>query len=228
MRSWVRPRVVRRRFAWSFPRTIPQNWFRDSAALTALLDTFTLVIPDNERYYVRTLRRDTKCLADRSMRDELRAFFGQEMLHGSAHSAYWSNLRDGGVDVDRFGRVVGAVLYTVLERLLPHRFNVANVAAIEHVNAYLAHAFLRRGLLAEADPAMRRLFEWHFAEEIEHKSVAFDVLALSHPGYATRATAGVLVFSLFHVLLGAGTAYLLVRRRELLRWKTWTDLCGGR
>ena len=224
--SRVRPRVTRRRFDWDFPATIPSRWFRGSAALTALLDTITVVSPDNERYYVRTLRRDARDICDPVLHDDAVAFFQQEILHGDAHRKYWTNLRDGGVDVDRFAGAVGTVLYAVIERMLPHPVNVANVAAIEHVNAYLAHAFLRRDLLAAADPAMRRLFEWHFAEEIEHKSVAFDVLARAHPGHFTRAASAVLVFALFHVLLGAGTAYLLLRRGELFRWRTVADLWG--
>jgi predicted metal-dependent hydrolase len=56
------------------------------------------------------------------------------------------------------------------------------------------------------------------------KAVAFDALSRTYPGYFTRAMSGVLVFALFHVLLAAGTAYLLVRRRELFRWRTVADL----
>lgn len=218
------PKLVRRKLDWDFPPSIPANWFGGSAALTALLDTFTVVIPDNERYYVRTLRAEVRGAADACVRDEMLAFFQQETLHGNAHRKYWANLRDGGVHADRFARAVDAVLYGCVERILPHRLNVANVAAIEHVNAYLAHAFLRRGTLRHADPAMRRLFEWHFAEEIEHKGVAFDALARAYPGYATRALSGVLVFTLFHALLALGTGYVLLRRRELFRRRTMADL----
>ena len=223
-RSPTTRRVTRRKLAWNFPRSIARDWFAGSPALTAMLDTFTLVIPDNEHYYVRTLRRELDNLSDPDLRRNLRAFFQQEMLHGNAHRVYWANLRDEGVDIDRFAGAVGKFLYGVVEPLLPHRFHVANVAAIEHVNAYIAHAFLARDLLAGADPAMRKLFEWHFAEEIEHKSVAFDVLATTHPGYFTRAGSAVFVFLVFHVLLVAGTTYLLLRRRQLFRRITIRDL----
>jgi len=224
--SGAAPKVTPRKLQWQFPRWIDPDWFRGSAALTAMMDTFTLVIPDNERYYIRTLRPEVRALSDGPMRRQVLAFFHQEALHGNAHCAYWANLRDQGVDVDRFTRAVHMMLYKVLEPLLPHRIHVANIAAIEHVNAYLAHIFLEGDLLAEADPMLRRLFEWHFAEEIEHKSIAFDVLQRAYPGYFTRAISAVFVFALFHALLLGGTAYVLIRRQRLLRRATVADLCG--
>ncbi len=191
-----------------------------------MMDTFTLVIPDNERYYIRTLRSEVRALTDDAMQQQVQAFFRQEALHGNAHCAYWDNLRDQGIDVDRFTGVVHTILYKALEPVLPHRIHIANVAAIEHVNAYLAHIFLEGDMLAGAEPTLRRLFEWHFAEEIEHKSVAFDVLQRTYPGYFTRVISAMFVFALFHALLLGGTAHLLLQRRCLLRRRTFADLLG--
>lgn len=218
------PKVTPRKLQWEFTRVSNPDWFRGSAALTAMMDTLTLVIPDNERYYIRTLRREARTLADETMRQQVRAFFHQEALHGNAHCAYWGNLRDQGIDVDRFTKVVHTMLYRILEPLLPHRIHVANVAAIEHINAYLAHIFLEGNILAGVDPGLRRLFEWHFSEEIEHKSIAFDILKKVYPGYFARAISAAVVFVLFHALLLCGTAYILIRRGCLFRRKTIADL----
>ena len=54
---------------------------------------------------------------------------------------------------------------------------LAMTAALEHVTAIMAESSLSEGSPMEevADPAMRELWDWHAAEEMEHKSVAFDV-----------------------------------------------------
>lgn len=44
-------------------------------------------------------------------------------------------------------------------------------------NAFIADHHIRHRILDHAHPRVQELFFWHFAEEIEHKSVAFDALS---------------------------------------------------
>ena len=218
--------VTPRHAAWEFPSDVPRYWFDGSPALTRTLDVYTLLIPDNERYYIRLLKRCVDRIDDPAQKEELAAFFRQEALHGHAHNAYWENLQQGGIRTERFTRVVDTFLYRIVEPILPQRLHLANIAAIEHVNAYFGHIFLDRQLLRDADPRMRRLFEWHFAEEIEHKAVAFDALDAVCPGYLTRLAGAALTFPLFYAILSAGTAWMLASQGELLRRRTLRDLYG--
>jgi uncharacterized protein len=216
--------VTPRQAQWDFPADVPRFWFNGSPLLTCMLDAFTLAIPDNERYYIRVLQPCLARLSDAEQRNEVANFIRQEALHGVAHKTYWQYLQQDGIKVSRFVSVVGAVVYKCLEPLIPQRAHVAMVAAIEHVNAYTGHIFLSRHLLRDADPRLRRLFEWHFAEEIEHKAVAFDTLEAAYPGYATRLIGAALAFPLVYLVLGSGTIWLLACRGELLRWRTLRDL----
>ncbi len=52
----------------------------------------------------------------------------------------------------------------------------------------MAEGAFTRGALDAAAPEMQRLLGWHAAEEIEHKSVAFDVLQTIDPSYLLRVT----------------------------------------
>ncbi len=72
-----------------------------------------------------------------------------------------------------------------------------------------AGAFEEGDLEKFAHPVMRDLLLWHAAEEIEHKSVAFDVLREVDPRYRVRV-AGMLVASLYLATWWTlGTAMLL-------------------
>jgi len=217
-------KVTPRQAQWNFPADVPRHWFDSSPLLTAILDAFTLAIPDNERYYIRVLQRCMDRLGDPKQRNELANFIRQEALHGVAHKAYWQHLQQDGVQVSRFVGAVSTVLYKWLEPLIPQRLHVAIVSAIEHVNAYTGHIFLSRQLLRNADPRLRHLFEWHFAEEIEHKAVAFDVLDAVYPGYGTRMAGAATAFPVVYAELISGTVWLLACRGELLHWRTLRDL----
>jgi len=67
---------------------------------------------------------------------------------------------------------------------------------------------------------MRELFEWHALEEIEHRSVAFDVLQTVDRNYLRRITGLLAAYLIFSGLSGYVTANLLWQDRLLIKRKT--------
>lgn len=217
----ARQEIQPRTFVATFSQRTPRHWCGGDAALTHILNTYTLVVPGNEGYYIRTLRRCLPRLDDREAIAMVSRFLQQEGQHGAGHHRYWSVLELQGYRFRRFVRGVDALLYRFLEPITPLPVRLSMVACVEHVNAYLGHEFLAQRILAEADPDLRALFEWHFAEEIEHKHVAFDVLQRLWPAYPLRLLGAALVLPLFYLLMTAGMAYLLWQDRLLGSRAAW-------
>lgn len=225
--SPLRERPVRltvRRQLWRFDDVTDRDWFCGSAALSRWFDVYTLLVPDNEAFYIRTLRQGLDDIRDADDRAELLNFFRQESLHGIAHKAYWKKLLGFGIEFDPFLRVVNWLLYSALEPRQPIRVRVSIVAAIEHINASLGHTILKYDLMQSADRNLRDMFYWHFEEEIEHKAVAFKALTRMFPGYANRLLGAVIAFPMFYFLSFLGMSYFLYKERKLFRRKTFIDL----
>lgn len=216
--------VTPRKLSIEFPDQIPKYWYHERPFMTQMLNTYTLLVPDNENYYIRQLRRCMDELDDPRQREELLRFFRQEGQHGIGHKAFWRNLDAQGVQYQGFLSAVSWFLYRFLEPILPRAAHLASIACLEHINAYLGNLYLSGKLLADADPRMRTLFEWHFAEEIEHKAVAFDVYQSTVGSYLMRLVGAGLVFPLFYLVNTAGTFYLLAQDRKALSRATWRDL----
>ncbi|HEY0660591.1 MAG TPA: metal-dependent hydrolase [Lysobacter sp.] len=216
--------IQARRFLARFSATTPRHWCGGNPALTHILNAYTLLVPGNEGYYIRTLKRWMPRLSDPAMRTMVAQFLLQEGQHGAGHHRYWQTLEAQGYRIGSFQRPVDAFLYRFLEPITPLRLRIAMVACVEHVNAYLGHEFLEQDLLRDADPDLRALFEWHFAEEIEHKHVVFDVLQMQPGGYLLRVLAAGLVLPLFYLLMTAGAFHLLRQDGLLLRRATWRSL----
>ncbi|WP_241684188.1 metal-dependent hydrolase [Actinomadura sp. J1-007] len=103
------------------------------------------------------------------------------------------------------------------------RFELAAVASIEHYTAVLGQWIMDNRRLDEAgvDPTMLDLLRWHGAEEVEHRSVVFDVYKAFGGGYAMRVLAWVVsLFFLYWALIG-GSLYLLRQDPTITRRVTF-------
>jgi predicted metal-dependent hydrolase len=119
---------------------------------------------------------------------------------------------------------VDKLVFRTMEKAGPLWLRVSLVSCVEHINAYVGHEFLSQEVLAAADPRVKDLMEWHFAEEIEHRRVAFDLLQHVAPSYPVRLLGFALTVGLFYLLMG-GQAIALLRQDGLLwRKKTWSQI----
>jgi predicted metal-dependent hydrolase len=215
--------IVPRRFNGGFPDDIPRYWFRQNPILTNMLNTYTILVPDNEHYYMRNIRRTFESLKDSGLKMRVRKFIQQEGQHGVAHQRYWENLTAQGLKFRGFLKLTGLMSYRFLEALFPLSMQLSIIAAVEHINAYMGHIFLENDLLKEADPRKRLLFAWHFAEEIEHKEVAYDVFQEISGNYLLRIVGMLLTAPLFYLFNLVGTIYFSWQWGKLLSAKSWYD-----
>ena len=63
---------------------------------------------------------------------------------------------------------------------------------------------------------MKELFEWHAAEEIEHRCVAYDVLQAVDDSYALRVAGLLNAYLMLFGFSSACTVYLIANDREIL------------
>lgn len=177
---------------------VPRRWFADSTAVSHLVNSVNLLFPAGERFFVRAVRHYLDEITDEELAQRVRGFFGQEGRHAYAHERYFETMRAQGYDVDGFLATYEKLAFDVVEKASPPALRLAVTVALEHYTAILAEEALTSGMLDGAHPAMRQLLEWHAVEELEHKSVAFDVLRAVAPGYPLRIAG----FAMGSVLLG--------------------------
>lgn len=169
------PQITVRPHPFPEGASLPQDWFGGDPYLTHSANGINLVFPDGERFFIRSVMRYARDLGDPELAARVRAFAAQEAQHGKAHEAAFRVLEDQGYEVASWLRWYRWLAYDVLERAAPPMLRLSTTVALEHFTATLATEVLSTGMLDQADPAMQTLLKWHAAEEIEHKSVAFEV-----------------------------------------------------
>lgn len=212
--------ITPRRFTTEFPPDVPRHWLPGNEVVSSLLNAYTILVPANEAFYIRTLNASLPRIADPVLRARCQAFIRQEAQHGVAHKRYWRNLDVQGYTYRRLEHAIDRGIFSVMDRWAPLWLRVSLVSCVEHINAFLGYEFLSQSILAEADPRVRDLMEWHFAEEIEHRAVAFDLLNAISPRYPVRALGAVTTATLFYLLMTVLAMALLAQDRALWRKAT--------
>lgn len=208
--SAMRPAIKPRDPGLVFDQSVPKHWFADSAIASQMVNGVNLLFPAGERFFVRSVHHYLDKLEDPELRKQVKGFFGQEGRHARAHEDFFECMEAQGYDIRGFLRAYEKIGYKFIEPNAPAALRLSTTAALEHYTAALAFSALRYRLLEHADPALRELLYWHAAEEIEHRAVAFDVLAKVAPGYGLRM-AGFVTATL---LLGAFWAAAMIMLLE--------------
>ncbi|MDB4945365.1 MAG: hypothetical protein JWP97_4899 [Labilithrix sp.] len=214
---------------------VPKKWLAGSAAASHVANGVNLLFPAGERYFVRAVRHYLAQLDDAELAARVRGFFGQEGRHAQAHERFFETLRAQGYDIDAILGPYEALAYGRVEKMTSPELRLSVTVALEHFTALLAEDALTGGVLDEAHPALRQLLEWHAAEELEHKSVAFDVLAAVNPSYALRVLGMAMATALLggfwiqatRALLAQDGLTLLDCGRELSRLRKGAAGAGG-
>jgi predicted metal-dependent hydrolase len=166
----------------------PEAWLDDDPFASRVVDALSLVFPEGERFFIRSVKHYADVFEkDPELAARVRGFIGQEGRHGHEHERWNKILAARGYPVERFLAFYRQLAYERIEKATPPHLRLATTVALEHMTSTLAIVALTTPVLDEAHPAVRPLLDWHAVEEIEHRSVAWDVLAEVDPRLSTRA-----------------------------------------
>lgn len=222
-----------RRVAFDYADT-PTHWIPDDPHTTHVVNVLHLLLPAGERWFCEVYRQALPHIEDPELARDVKSFMGQEATHARAHDVALHDLEARGIDHRRFTRLVEWAFGVVRVRTAPSRLGpigrwverryllhqLAGIAAIEHFTAVLGWWIVTDSDAldqAGADPEMMALLRWHGAEEVEHRSVAFDAYRAMGGGYLLRAFYIAVVFVGIWSAWIAGTNHLMRNDRTITR-----------
>ena len=194
-----------------------------------------LLLPAGERWFIQVVNEAEPMVDDPELRAAIKPFIQQEAWHAWAHQMVLDHLAEQGIDTKPYTDKMQKWLSTLgdqkpkwpraLQRWWLYR-RLADVAALEHLTAVLGQWVIQnQGLdYAGTDPTMLDLLRWHGAEEIEHRSLVFDVYQNVCGSYPLRAFSMLLTAPQFVFWWLAGVRFLMVRDPSIdamPRWRDW-------
>ncbi|MGK7731628.1 metal-dependent hydrolase [Acinetobacter baumannii] len=151
-------------------------YYEENPVVTSLFVVLSAMFPAGEMFFIESIRNVRNQIKDEKLLEDIKAFIAQEAFHSREHKMLNNHLIHS-----NYPEVVEIEAQTKARldklRQLSAVEQVAATVVMEHYTATLARLLLTDSLIKEkTTQESRNLWEWHALEELEHKSVAFDVL----------------------------------------------------
>ncbi|KOP22998.1 hypothetical protein AMR41_28355 [Hapalosiphon sp. MRB220] len=216
--------ITVRQMNFDFSEQTERYWCGNSHFRTHFFNSITLLFPDGEQFMLRTIKGQIKQINNLQLKQEASAFIGQEAQHSIQHENFWEILQQQGYELKTYLRFLRFILWNICENWLSIELKLAMIAGVENCTNVVAELVLEEELLAEAEPKLKELFEWHAAEEIEHKTVAYDVLQNVTKSYPIRLLGMLIGYTFVFGFLNLGLFMMLYQDKKLLNFKVWQEM----
>lgn len=165
-----------RRLQVDLDTPLARHWNGGDAFRTAFFNALSMSFPAGEQIFIDAVKRGVAALPEAERErfaTEVQAFVGQEATHRRIHQRFNEHLARQGFVNAWEGRILRR--RRMLDTL-DTRIWVGVTAATEHWTAILAqHLLAHPAVLAGSEQRLTDLWHWHAAEELEHRSTAFDL-----------------------------------------------------
>ena len=201
------------------------DWLDNHPFKTAWFNSMSITFPLGEKYFIDSVRHFSDHIEDPKLQQEIKGFCGQEGFHRREHVLYNKTLCSlRGYDLNYLEGRLEKNIALSKDHYAPIQ-HLAFTAALEHITAIMAESALADNdpTMNQADPAIKALWNWHAAEEMEHKAVAFDVYRAvgGTEKMRKRALRQATLFLLSDVVIGM--SHMLRKDKNMWNISLWMD-----
>ena len=213
-----------RRMGFTLEQGYRENWAHGDPIKTHFMNALSCILPMGEDFFLETMRKHRHLITDEKLKQDARYFCGQEGHHAFEHRKFNDLLLARYPGLEKFDTLYQDMNDRILLGAHPTtQFSFTTGA--EHLTSIMSHAFLSDcSRWVEDYDEIAAMLIWHTVEEIEHKSVCFDVYQHVDGNYLRRLY-GFMILSLWiATAIGSRHIYLLQQDGELNKPSTWLNL----
>lgn len=153
-----------------------KRWCGGDAFKSAFFNALSMSFPVGEQFFIDSVREGAKQMDEATRAKfaaEVQGFIGQEATHRRIHALFNGHLEKQGFVNKIAARSANRIKANAHQNV---RQQLAATAATEHFTDVFADWLLSHSEIFEgAEPRLKTMWQWHAAEEAEHRCTAFDV-----------------------------------------------------
>lgn len=193
-------KIIPRKVKFDWEQT-PIDWIPHEPFASYFINQINMILPAGEFWFCRLYNKALPMITDQKLKEDVQAFIRQEAMHARAHtSAVNEYLSERKIDPQPNLDIMDWLFEKALAdkpfdltvpKLLDKQWlllRLGIIATVEHMTCVLGKYALYNTIWEklDADPELLDLLRWHGAEEIEHRSVAFDLYKHLGGNYISR------------------------------------------
>ena len=150
----------------------------------------SLLLPHLEPYLIRSMKAAENHVTDPDVLEGLKKFASQEGQHYQMHKKFNATIRRAGFPgLDALEQELSDD-YKRFTSTKSLRFNLAYAEGFEALTMNAVKHMMEPNGFGDDLPVFMQMIEWHFVEELEHRTIAFDVYDHVCGGYLYRLFVG--------------------------------------
>jgi predicted metal-dependent hydrolase len=166
-----------RRMAFEFPDTMELVFIEGDPALSYFFVGAWMMLPYLEPFLIRTVQAAMPLIRDPVLKEEAKRFCAQEGQHFRQHAKaneVVKRVHPSGPRLAMLEKEVEAE-FARWTAEMPLKFNLAYGEGFESMTCAGARTQIATGMFDHMKEPIRSLMYWHIMEEIEHRTVCFDI-----------------------------------------------------
>ena len=214
-----------RNMNFELEKSLATEWADNDPFLTAVFNAMSMSFPSGERNFIDSVRHYQDRITDEKLLNDVKGFYKQEGIHSREHRKYNKILcEQRGYDYDDLESVfLRRIEMGNNDSRITPRVILASTVSVEHFTASFGESLLEGRILKNIDGPIGKLWQWHALEELEHKSVAFDVYEQIGGSHEMRTR--VMRLAMVTLLIDTLRVTFKILRHDKQMW-TWSTLKG--
>jgi predicted metal-dependent hydrolase len=202
-------KITVRKMAFEFPDDIDPVFMDGDHKQSFAFIAGSLLLPHLEPYLIRSMKAAEQHVTDPAVLDDLKKFASQEGQHYQMHKKFNETIRRAGFPGLEALEQELSDDYKRFTSTKSLRFNLAYAEGFEALTMNAVKHMMEPNGFGDNLPVFMQMVEWHFVEELEHRTVAFDVYDHVCGGYFYRLVVGIWAQWHFTSWIRRATKYML-------------------
>jgi predicted metal-dependent hydrolase len=190
---------------------------------THFTNALHVLFPEGEKFFIKSIKPFYGEIQSPELKEQARDFMAQEAIHHREHERFWDKLEEMGLKPRSFATafkksadVIERFVYFILPKKSAKKMALSMTTGMEHYTALFGNQGLGNSEFLEPlyPKEMFMLLQWHAAEELEHKAVAFDVYKEIGGTYAMRIWGMFFASTLFYTFAFTGMVYFIFQDKS--------------
>jgi predicted metal-dependent hydrolase len=166
-----------RRMNFEFPDDMDLVFIEGDPAMSYFFVGAWMMLPYLEPFLIRTVQAAAPLVTDPTLKEEMKRFCAQEGQHFRQHAKANEVVKRIHASGPRLAELEAEVAaeFAAWSAEKPLKFNLAYAEGFESMTCAAARAQIEVDMFGYMKEPLRGLMYWHIMEEIEHRSVCFEV-----------------------------------------------------